>query len=144
DFNQPVDLMMDCHRRIEKFLDVLRRVVDRTGGGELDDEHRNALQTALNYFRSAAPRHTEDEEQSLFPRMRRSCDLAVRQALAKMNALEADHRAAEADHARVDELGLRWLEAGRLDEADAAELRRLLERLAESYQRHIRIEDNEV
>lgn len=144
DFNQPVDLMMDCHRRIEKFLDVLLRIVERTGGGGLNDEHRNALETALNYFRSAAPRHTEDEERSLFPRMRRSDDPAVREALAKMDALEEDHRAAEAGHARVDELGLRWLDEGRLNDADTANLRQVLQLLAETYRRHIRIEDEEV
>lgn len=144
DFNQPVDLMMDCHRRIEKFLDVLLRIVDRTKGGELDREHREALETALNYFRAAAPRHTEDEEHSLFPRMRRSEDPAVREALAKVDALEADHREAELGHASVDELGRRWLESGSLTAEDTAELKRLLTDLAQTYQRHIHIEDEEV
>ena len=143
-FDQPVDLMMDCHRRIEKFLDVLLRIVERTRGGELDREHRDALETALNYFRSAAPRHTEDEEHSLFPRLRQSSDPAVRAALAKMDALEADHRVADAHHQRVDELGRAWLERGRLEGDAAAELQRLLAELAATYQRHIRIEDEEV
>lgn len=143
-FDQPVGLLMDCHRRIERFLDILRRVAERAAGGPLDGEHRVALDTALNYFRFAAPRHTEDEEHSLFPRMRRSDDPAVREALTKMDALEADHRAQEADHARVDELGRRWLADDRLDGAGVDELRGLLARLQAGYQRHIRIEDEEL
>ena len=32
----------------------------------LDDETRHALELALRYFREAAPKHTADEEESLF------------------------------------------------------------------------------
>jgi hypothetical protein len=35
-----------------------------------DTELRNALETALKYFREAAPMHTADEEESLFPLLR--------------------------------------------------------------------------
>lgn len=144
DFNEPVELLMDCHRRIEKFLDILLRVVDDTRGGELDKPHREALETALRYFRLAAPRHTEDEEDSLFPRLRQSEDPAVEAALARMDALEADHRAAEVAHARVDELGRQWLSHDRLDQPAVTEMRELLEELRANYQRHIRLEDEEL
>ena len=144
DFTQPVELMMDCHRRIEKFLQILLRVVDETQGHALDRQHREALETALNYFRSASPRHNEDEEDSLFPRMRRSSDPEVRAAMAKLDALEADHRVAERHHARVDELGKRWLAADALDSEATAEMKRLLTELGETYREHIRVEDEEV
>lgn len=143
-FDQPVELLMDCHRRIERFLAILLRVVDDVRGGALGAEHREALDTALNYFHAAAPRHTEDEERSLFPRMRGSDDAAVRAALAKLDALEADHRAAEVAHARVETLGRRWLADNRLPDPDVAELRRLLTDLSDTYRRHIRVEDEEV
>jgi hypothetical protein len=41
-------------------------VVDRP----LTEETRAALETALRYFREAAPKHTADEEESRFPRLR--------------------------------------------------------------------------
>lgn len=43
-FDRPLELMKDCHRRIERFIDVLIRVVDETAGGPLPDEHRRALE----------------------------------------------------------------------------------------------------
>ncbi len=114
DFTQPIELMMDCHRRIEHFLAVLQKLAERYANRPLDDEGRAALETAMNYFRSAAPRHTADEEESLFPRMRQVDDPQVRQAMAQIDRLESDHRRAEAAHARLDELGRRWLNDGTL------------------------------
>lgn len=144
DFTQPIELMMDCHRRIEHFLDVLVKVVDGAPDDALDDEHRIALETALRYFQQAAPRHTEDEEHSLFPRLREIDDPRVRHTLARMADLEADHRSAEAAHARVDALGRRWLREGWLATAARTELRDLLAAMRQTYARHIRMEDEQV
>lgn len=141
DFSEPIELMMDCHRRIEHFFDVLGQVVARYADQSLDDQAREALTTALNYFASAAPRHTADEEQSLFPRMRQSDDPAVRQAMAQIDQLESDHRLAEVAHARLDHLGRQWLTLGALPAPNLAEFRRLLDEMATAYGRHIPIED---
>jgi len=144
DFTQPIELMMDCHRRIEHFLGVLQKLTDRYAGRPLDAEGREALETALNYFRSAAPRHTEDEERSLFPRMRRLDDRRVRRAMAEIDRLEADHRKAEAAHAQLDALGRRWLTDGTLAPEPFAELRNLVDELAKAYGEHIPIENESV
>jgi len=144
DFTEPVELLMDCHRRIENFLEVLKRVVDEYGDRELDQQARDALSTSLNYFRHAAPRHTEDEEQSLFPRMRKADDAQVRRVMAAMQRLESDHRKMEAAHARVDQIGQRWLADGRLDSDTHDEVRALLSEMATAYAQHIRLEDEEV
>jgi len=144
DFTQPIELMMDCHRRIEHFLGVLRKLTERYVDEPLDDEAREALETALNYFRSAAPRHTADEEQSLFPRMRQVDDPQARQAMAQIDRLESDHRKAEAAHARLDELGRRWSADGALPPDPFGEFRRLLDELATAYGEHIPIEDDSV
>ena len=143
DFTQPIELMMDCHRRIEHFLSVLQRVVDRYDG-ELDGQGREALEVALNYFAEAAPRHTADEEESLFPRMREQGDPAVRQAFAQIDALEADHRVAEKAHARVEVIGRDWLRDGTLAGENRAEMKQLLADMASTYARHIRVEDEQV
>jgi len=144
DFDQPIELMMDCHRRIERFLDVLRKVADRYTAQPLDTEGREALETALNYFSSAAPRHTADEEVSLFPRMRRMDDPRVEQAMAKIDRLESDHRNAETAHARLDELGRTWCDDGSLSEEGSSEFRGLLDELAAAYGEHIPIEDEDI
>jgi hemerythrin-like domain-containing protein len=144
DFDQPIDLMMDCHRRIERFLDVLQKVVERYAHQPLDALGYEALQTALNYFQSAAPRHTADEEQSLFPRLRVLDDPQIRQAMAVVDQLESDHRRAEAAHAQLDVLGRRWLEDGELAEGLFGEFCSVLDDLSAGYRRHIPIEDGSV
>ena len=69
-FEDLIGLLGDCHRRIERFLSILVRVAAEVHGNPLSDEQRTAFQTALKYFREAAPKHTADEEESLFPRLR--------------------------------------------------------------------------
>lgn len=103
-FSDPTALLSDCHRRIEMFLGTLEKV-----GVHIDvpltDEPRRALESALRYFREAAPKHTADEEQSVFPRLRQSHDLGVEGALATLDALEQEHRRADLLHLEVDSLG---------------------------------------
>jgi len=144
DFDQPIELMMDCHRRIEHFLGVLQNVAARYTDQPLDNQGREALETALNYFRSAAPRHTADEERSLFPRMREVDNPQVKQAMAEIDRLESDHRKAEAAHARLDELGRQWLVEGTVSGESLAEFQGLLDELAQAYSEHIPIEDENV
>lgn len=145
DFTSPLEMLSDCHRRIESFLSILQSVA-RLGGAQLDLEHRAALEAALTYFRSSAPKHTADEEDSLFPRMRASADTdaEVAAAIAEIDALEADHERAEQMHARVDELGCSWMASGTLVPDLAAELASLLDELAATYGRHIALEDERI
>lgn len=144
DFTQPLQMLEDCHRRIEHFLDVLRKVATQFGDGELTDEARRALTVSLTYFSEAAPRHTADEEESLFPRMRASADPTVRAALEELDQLEGDHRRAERLHEQVDVIGRRWLEVGSLASPELAELRKMLDELVAIYAEHIRHEEERV
>jgi hemerythrin-like domain-containing protein len=143
-FEQPIELLSDCHRRVESFLKALIVVTNQRAGGDLSTPQRDALQTALRYFREAAPKHTADEEESLFPQMRSIGSAEAEAALAKIAALEADHEAAEPDHALVEALGQKWLEQNELQADEVSQLRQALHRLQQMYERHIAIEDNEV
>lgn len=143
-FDDPLGLLSDCHRRIESFLGVLIRVTDQAAGGELGGEQRTALETALRYFREAAPKHTRDEEESLFPRMREVPDRQVQAALRAMARLERDHAVADTLHEQVDRIGRRWLEEGRLGPRETERLGDLLLRLQKLYQEHISLEDQQV
>ena len=143
-FTNPLGLLNDCHRRIEAFLGMLIAVTTQAQGAALNGEQRSALESSLRYFREAAPKHTLDEEESLFPRMRAVRNAQVKAALAKIEALEKDHKAAEENHREVEMLGRRWLAEGRLP---AEAVRRLAERLDELsalYRKHIQAEETEV
>jgi hemerythrin-like domain-containing protein len=144
DFTQPLEMMKDCHRRIEHFLDVLQKVVERFGEGDLPQEGRRALESALDYFAHAAPRHTADEEASLFPRMRRHASVMAHAAMDELQRLEADHRRADACHQRVEQLGRLWLATGRIDARSRTQLRDLLADLVAIYAAHMRLEEERI
>ena len=144
DFDEPLGLLSDCHRRIEHFLRVLHAVTTDAQGGPLTAPNRTALQGALEYFAVAAPKHTADEEASLFPRLRGAGDPAAAEALALVDRLQRDHEEADTHHAAVDVLVRQWLEDGALATARTAELQERLARLRTLYERHIRLEDQEL
>lgn len=144
DFTDPVGMLKDCHRRIERFLGVLRAVGEQARGGPLNEEQRQGLETALRYFREGAPRHVEDEEASLFPRLRQMRNAEVSAAMATVERLEADHASARAWHEELDELGRRWLRGNALDAGSIRRFRRLAQRLSELYAEHIHVEDDEL
>ncbi|MGE0132573.1 MAG: hemerythrin domain-containing protein [Blastocatellales bacterium] len=144
DYTNPLGMLSDCHRRIERFLNVLLTVSKEARGGTLSEEYRNALATALRYFREGAPRHTRDEEDSLFPRLRKSQAIEARQAMSWLDDLHRDHSVADAGHLKVETLGSRWLANGHLPPDDARALMEALEFLRTLYQRHIALEDAEV
>jgi hemerythrin-like domain-containing protein len=146
-FDQPLGLLSDCHRRIERFLDILIQVTQTRAGGEPTEPEREALETALKYFEQAAPRHTRDEEDSLFPRLRQAAQAGNEQAktvLAKVEALEHDHVTADAAHLEVNDLVRRWLQEGQLAAEQASHLAAKLGQLRDIYQRHLITEDQEV
>jgi len=143
DFKEPLDLLSDCHRRIEMFLGILEAIakgVDRAP----NEEARSALESALRYFREAAPKHTADEEQSLFPRLRRLQSNSVEHALSKIDALEKEHHWAETLHKEVDDLGRRYLIQGKLSSSEVGRFRKHVADLSGMYQRHISVEDRDL
>lgn len=142
-FAEPTGLLSDCHRRIEMFLGSLERV-GRVLEQPLAPEVRAALEAALRYFRDAAPKHTADEEESLFPRLRKIHQAEVEAVLEKLEPLEQEHRRADSLHLEVDKVGRRCLEQGQLSAPDAKRYREALAELASIYKEHIRIEDEVV
>ena len=102
------------------------------------------MQTAAGYFANAAPRHTADEEQSLFPRLRASTDPAARRALEIVERLERDHAQADRHHAAVDGIVRRWLRDGELTGGERLDLRGHLAQLRSIYEPHISCEDLEL
>jgi hemerythrin-like domain-containing protein len=144
DFTDPIGMLGDCHRRIEMFLNVLVRVGEQAQGDALKEEQRGALESALRYFREAAPKHTADEEESLFPRLRQIESADVRALMARVESLEEEHACAERSHGEADRLGRVWLKNGMLPADQAARFLTLVLQLRDLYRHHIATEDNEV
>lgn len=139
-FNDPTGLLSDCHRRIEIFMRTLEGVAKGIDSPP-DEDTKTALETALRYFQEAAPKHTADEEESLFPRLRSLRSSEVENAFATLDELEGEHRWAEPLHAKVEELGRKYLLNKRLTQVEAAEFRAAVAELSAMYQRHIAVED---
>ena len=118
-------------------LQSIAKVIDRP----LTDEERTALESALRYFRESAPKHTADEEESLFPRLRQIQHPDIEKAITTLEALENDHRKADALHAEVDALGIQCLDQRYLPSREAGRLRKAVGELASIYGEHIKIED---
>lgn len=137
-------LLSDCDRRIEHFLQVLVAIERQAAAGPLTTRQRADLEASLSYFATAAPKHTADEEENLFPRLRASSDAAAVHALEAVDRLERDHDEADRRHRDVDTIGRRWLERGALGHADAHDLREHLSALQAIYDEHIAIEDGEL
>lgn len=133
-FDDPLGMLKDCHRRIEHFLEILCVVAERAQGRELSEEESEAVAAALRYFRVGGQRHTADEEESLFPRMR----VKGVAELDRVTALEHDHREADELHAQAEALFTGWMEQGSVD---GAALKAATRRLRELYAAHIAVEE---
>ncbi len=139
-FTNPIGLLSDCHRRIERFIKTLLTVATQAGGSSLDAEHRRALEVALKYFREAAPKHTADEDEDLFPMLRQLANPRVSTVLGYVDRLEAEHKTAETWHREVEEICQCWLSRGRLSDDESARLRMVLTLLSDLYRDHIALE----
>lgn len=139
-FTDPMGLLSDCHRRVEMFLGMLESAANKLRGGS-QDETRQLLESALHYFAHAAPKHTADEEESLFPRMRQLSQPEVKSALETLAGLEQDHRWAEPLHAEVEQVGRKYLARETLSLNEVEIFRESVARLAAMYRNHIRVEE---
>jgi hemerythrin-like domain-containing protein len=140
-FDDPLGMLKDCHRRIESFLNILCVVAECAPGRVLSDEEAGAVRSALQYFRSGGIRHTADEEESLFPRLRGEFAAGRFEELA---ALESDHRDANDLHEVVDTFYSMWISAGRLSEEDEQRLLSATKQLKHLYAQHIQVEERVV
>jgi hemerythrin-like domain-containing protein len=137
-FDDPIGMLKDCHRRIESFLGILGVVADRAQGRSLSVEESAAVQNALQYFRTGGQRHTADEEESLFPRLKSSAPGAIEE----IDRLESDHREASELHASVECLYSIWIASGGLGLDEFLRLSRETEWLKQLYAEHIQVEES--
>ena len=138
-FDDPIGMLADCHRRIERFLNILCQVARQADGRTLTADESDAVDAALRYFHESGPRHNSDEEDSLFPRLRSAHAAGV---LDKVEHLEAEHQQSEALHKEAAELFARWQAEGTLEGVDRARLHAVTANLEQIYGAHIRLEED--
>lgn len=85
-------MLLACHDRVRRSLDLLLRLQAHVAGHGADDQARDAARDVLRYFDLAGPKHHEDEERHVLPRLRAAGAHALADRLA-------------ADHA---EMGRQW------------------------------------
>jgi hemerythrin-like domain-containing protein len=138
-FDDPLGMLKDCHRRIENFLRILCQVAQHRQEGALSAEERIAVEAALAYFQTGGQRHNQDEEQSLFPRLR---ETAARTDLEAIRELETEHGEAGELHAIVERLYSGWIASGSLSLEDRQALLAATDRLQRLYAGHIQVEES--
>lgn len=84
-FDQPFEMLLACHDRVRRSLDLLLRLQAHVAQRGADEEAREAAQDVLRYFDLAGPKHHEDEERHVLPRLREAGQAALADRLA------ADH-----------------------------------------------------
>lgn len=144
DFTNPLGLLVHCHERIEAQLERLERAGDllRTGDTSSLPGVFAAIDMACTHFAIAGVKHTEDEDISLFPRLRERGGAAGEDAMAAMAELESQHRTAETIHEDLDELVRRLPRDGSADIRELDHFNGLVADLTMLYRPHIQIENN--
>ncbi|HLN99878.1 MAG TPA: hemerythrin domain-containing protein [Pyrinomonadaceae bacterium] len=144
DFTNPLGLLVHCHERIESQLSALERAGDilRAGDGRSLSGASAAIDMACAHFAIAGVKHTEDEDVSLFPRLRERGGSAGQDALAAITELESQHRTAEHLHAELDELVRRLPRDGSADVKELDRYSEMVSELTTLYRPHIFLENN--
>ena len=106
-------------------------------GGRITEEERDVVKAALQYLRTGGQRHTADEEESLFPRLRKSDATSF----TEIDRLVGDHCEASGLHSSVEQLYTIWTESGSLGPEDTRLLLSETERIKQLYSAHIEVEE---
>ena len=118
DLHDPFERLLHTHRRIEERLEELLAAAPRA-----DPASDEVVKDVLGFFARAGQKHVDDEERTLFPRLRALPALAPILA-----ALEEEHR----EHARLERA---------LEEAAPGNRAAAARALADAYRAHIEREE---
>lgn len=144
DFTNPMRLLVHCHEKIEGQLEMLERAAEVLYAADRASIQRafGAIDAAGKHFALAGVKHTADEEESLFPRLREKGGAGGEDALAAMNELETQHRTAEQLHAQFDAFVSTLPRDGSADSRELDTFSGLVADLTSLYRPHIMLENN--
>lgn len=144
DFTKPLDLLVHCHQRIEAQLNALELAAEilPAAGPQSLAELFATIDAACKHFAIAGVKHTEDEDVSLFPRLRERGGSGGEDALAAMAELESQHRRAEQFHKELDQLVITLPRDGSAEKNQLDQLSAVVAELTTLYRPHIMLENN--
>ena len=101
-FDEPLEMLAACHQRIEDQLVTLERMVRHLETRGCDADARAAAQAVLRYFDTAGALHHQDEDEDLFPLLRRHAASRERPEVAgALDELEREHASMHAQWMRL-------------------------------------------
>lgn len=134
-FDEPLEMLLACHQRVERMLLLLERLALHLLHNGADAQAQQAATDVMRYFDLAGPAHHEDEQRHLFPALQATGD-ATLQGLVQ--GLQHDHLAmtTQWQGLRADLLAV---QAGELPHALAAGR---WAGFASLYRRHVALEES--
>ena len=136
-FDEPLEMLVACHGRIQDQIATLEKMVPHLARSGCDDAAQEAARAVMRYFDSAGAQHHQDEEQDLFPLLRRYAGERGRgEVLEALDVLAREHRTMDEVYARI--------RARLADVAEARSPRLDIEQVAHFawiYRRHIMREE---
>jgi len=136
-FDQPIEMWLACHQRVQRFAALLSRLAEHLGQNGADEDAQVTATSIRRYFNEAAPRHHEDEEVDMFPRLRDRLDArADKTVLDVLDQVEADHLEMAGLWAKLDAT-LAEIARGRRATLEQASI----DRFATMYRHHIDAEE---
>jgi hemerythrin-like domain-containing protein len=131
-FDEPLEMLQECHGHIEDQLQTLERLADHVAKKGCDAEARLAAETVLRYFDTSGALHHQDEDEDLFPLLRtRAAALRRPEVSAAIEELEREHATMHSQWKRLGEhLGAVAGGGARLDAGEVG-------RFAWLYRRHM-------
>ena len=121
-FDEPLEMLAACHERIEAQLCTLERLIEHLSANGCDQAAREAATQVMRYFDTAGVEHHRDEDEEIFPLLRRIAAERDRpEVSAVINGLEQDHSTMDNQWSRLRRR-LDAIVAGRDARLDAEEV----------------------
>ena len=101
-FDEPLEMLAACHERIEAQLCTLEKLVEHVSANGADKAACEAASQVMRYFDTAGVEHHRDEDEEIFPLLRRIAAERDRpEVSAVINGLEEDHSTMDAQWSRL-------------------------------------------
>ncbi len=143
DFGDPLGLLVHCHVKIDGRLKALERAaaVFQANDVERIPEAFEAIAAAQAHFAGPGAKHTADEEESLFPRLRALRNDGETGVLEALDELVLQHRIIERAHAVLDGIVEELNASGTPSPSLAVRFEGSVAELVALYRPHIRLEE---
>jgi pyridoxamine 5'-phosphate oxidase len=91
-FDQPIEMWLACHERMLRMIALLVRLREHVAAEGASESAAVTAASIMRYFDEAAPRHHEDEEIDLFPRVQLRLKGAARgKIISTIDVLQDEH-----------------------------------------------------